>query len=217
MDAPRLPNSSQRLAVCGRTGTGKTVGGLYHISRKDLRRESWVILNFKEDELINSIARARHIEYDWKPPRKGGGVYVLHPSPHETEQVEAFLWRLWENENVGVFADEGYMLSRSSALEALLTQGRSKHIPLIICTQRPVWVSRFVFSEADFLQVFDLTDKRDWQTVEQVMPRVEDMPLQQFHSWYYDVARKQLFEFTPVPEPRIIVNEIDSQLFTRKI
>lgn len=217
MDNPRLPNASQRLTVIGRTGTGKTVAGVYQISRRNLRVEQWVVLNFKGDELIDSISRARHIDYSFKLPRKDGGLFVLHPSPHEKKELEEFLWRLWERGNVGIFADEGYMLSGSEAFETILTQGRSLRVPVIACTQRPVWVSRYVFSEADFFQLFDLNDRRDWQTVEAFMPRVEGIALPPYHSWYYDVARKQMFEFSPVPTPDEIRATIDAQLFTRKI
>lgn len=218
MDIPRLPNTSQRLAIIGRTGSGKTVAGGYHLSRRDLRKEKWVIFNFKGDKLIDSIERARHVELDWRPPRGNeGGIFIVHPMPQDKVEIEQFLWRLWDYENIGVYADEGYMLANSAAYEALLTQGRSKRIPMINCTQRPVWVSRFVFSESDFYQVFDLNDKRDWQTVEAFMPRVEDKELPEFHSWYYDVARKKMYQFSPVPEPKTIIATIDAQLFTRKI
>lgn len=229
MDAPRLMNTSHRLTVIGRTGTGKTVAGVYQLSRRDLKKEKWVILNFKGDELIDSIDRAQHIDYDWSPPHKSllsrlfrvntndGGLFVLHPSPHDKKELEDFLWRIWENGNVGIFADEGYMLSGSEAFETILTQGRSLKIPVIACTQRPVWVSRFVFSEADFFQLFDLNDRRDWQTVEAFMPRLEGDVLPAFNSWYYDVARKDLFQFSPVPPPDEIRATINAQLFSRKI
>lgn len=229
MDAPRLPNRSQRLTVIGRTGTGKTVAGMYHVSRRNLKKEKWVLLNFKGDELIDSIERAQHIDYDWRPPRRNwlsrifnrngddGGLFVLHPNPNDKKPLEEFLWRMWESGDVGIFADEGYMLTGSEAFEAILTQGRSLRIPVIACTQRPAWVSRFVFSEADFFQLFDLNDRRDWQTVESFMPRVDNVELQNYHSWYYDVARKQMFEFSPVPPPEEIRETIDAQLFSRKI
>ncbi len=224
MDTPRLPNSTQRLAEIGRTGSGKTVAGVYHLSRKDLREELWAIIDYKSspNDLINNIDNARHIELSWSPPRRqshgSGGLVIVHPLPSDAKQVNDFLWRIWERGNVGVFVDEGYMLGNMEAFEALLTQGRSMHIPMIVLTQRPSWVSRFVFSEADFFQVFDLTDNRDWITVESFMPAIEKFrSLPEHESWYYDVAKKKMFQFAPVPEPKEILSAINSQLFRRTI
>lgn len=217
MDTPRFIDNSERLVTIGRTGTGKTVALLYQLSRRDLKKEKWLILNFKGDTLINSIARAREIDLDWSPPRKGGGLFVVRPQPHERDAVDRMLWRVWEEEDTGVMADEGFMLADSEPYNALLTQGRDKRIPLMTGTQRPVWMSRFVFSEASFFQLFDLSDRRDWLTVEAFMPRVMNVPLEKHWSWYYDVAAKRLFRFTPVPPPKEILANLDAQLTTRQI
>lgn len=209
----RLPKPSQHLAIVGRNGTGKTVAALWHLSQRSLDSRPYIAIDFKGDEHINAIERARYIGLGDEIPR-APGVYIVQPTPQDTKNgnVEAFLWRVYARENTGLWIDEGYMLGDSAAFETLLTQGRSKRIPIITLSQRPVWVSRFVFSESMFYQIFALTDKRDKKTVESFAPVVMDSRLPEFHSWYYDVGADRLTGLKPVPPEGEILETIDSKL-----
>jgi hypothetical protein len=207
-----LPNEEQRTVIIGRTGTGKTVAGLWHLSNYSLEMP-WVLLNFKGDEHIESIAAARAIDFDYIPKKKDRGLYVLSPSPYDLEgtmreksNVDKYLLKLWERGNVGVFIDETYVLGESKALVMCLTQGRSLRIPMILNTQRPVWITRFAFSEASFIQVFDLNDERDIQTVESFVPIEwdEEPPLKSHQSWYYEIASNNVVRLNPVPNMTVI-------------
>src|SRR5258708_4807089 len=159
-----LPNNRERTVCVGRTGTGKTVAGLWHLSNYDLNRP-WMIFNFKGDEHIESIERARYVDVGFVPSKKDRRIFIVTPSPYdlqgsakERSKVDQHLLALWERQNVGIFIDEAFVVGNSPALVLCLTQGRSKRIPMILCTQRPVWVTRFAFSEASYIQVFDLND-----------------------------------------------------------
>lgn len=224
----RLPNNTQRLVCVGRTGTGKTVAALWHLSNYDLSRP-WVCLNFKNDEHIDSIDKAQHIDFDFVPSKKDrGGLYVLHPLPVDAKappgpgkksELEIYLWKIWERENIGVFCDEALLVGGNPAFDACLTQGRSKRIPMIICTQRPVWITRFAFSEADFVQAFHLNDERDRDTVESFTPLAsEDFDdLGKYQSFYYDVSENDLVKLNPVPNMDAIRKTFDEKLLTRRV
>jgi hypothetical protein len=205
---PQLPNNSNRTVLVGRTGTGKTVGGLWHLSNYSMERP-WIIFNFKGDEHIESLPNTTNINLDYVPKKKERGVFIVTPTPYQLEgsrleesEVDQYLMKLWEREKVGIFADEAFMLGNSKAFVLCLTQGRSKEIPMIICTQRPVWITRFAFSEASYIQVFDLNDDRDIQTVESFVPIRwdEEKRLGPHQSWYYDIANDKVYRFNPVPD-----------------
>lgn len=226
MKAPRLPNNSQRTVCVGRTGSGKTVSLVWLLSTQRLNKEPWILFNFKNDEILDNIPNARHVDYDFIPSRKDTGIYIIHPLPSdarpairgEQSPLEQYLWKLWSRENVGIFCDEGYMMGDNAAFEACLTQGRSKHIPMLIGAQRPAWLSRFCFSEADFFQVFHLNDERDKKTIESFVPldySSEDQ-LEEFQSYYYDVGKNKVWKFNPVPKPEESYSAIESKTMKRR-
>ena len=221
----RLPKSSQRITLVGRTGTGKTVAGLWHLSNFDLKHP-WILIDTKTDEHINAIEKARHITFDEVPKAKDTGLFVIHPLPGDYKRpnsltpspLEIYLWKIWARENIGIFCDEGFMMGDNPAFEACLTQGRSKKIPMIVCTQRPVWVSRFCFSESDFFQIFHLNDSRDRSTIESFVPIDfdDEESLVEFESWYFDVGKNSLFRFKPVPKIEAILRVFDRKLEERR-
>lgn len=213
----RLPGPTDRTAIVGRTGTGKTVAAIWHLSEQDFNERPWVMLNFKNDALINQIERAERIGLNRVPVEPG--IYKIDVTPYSSDQLPAWFRQVWEQGNIGLLIDEGYRINpRDEWFNACLTQGRSKQISMIILSQRPVWLSRFVLSEATYIQVFDLTHKEDEDVVRGYIRDDErqdelDKPLPPFYSFYYDVARKQLDVFAPVPGEDEILDVIDRRLF----
>lgn len=195
----RLPNASNRLAIVGATGSGKTQAALWHLSLRDFDQRPWLIYNFKTDRSIDGIPHARTIELDEVPIQSG--IYIAHPHPDQGEEVENQMWAVWEKQGVGIYVDEGYMVGRQNpAFRALLTQGRSREIPMITLSQRPVWLDPFILSESEFYQVFRLNHKKDRQKVEEFIPHDVSQRLPDYHSYYYDVGANKLTVLKPVPD-----------------
>lgn len=208
----RLPDNTQRMTVIGRTGTGKSVLGFWALSKADFDSQPWVIVDYKNEELINSVDRIKEIGLNEVP--KHGGLYKVHPHPTDEEGIDRWFWKAWERENCGILIDEGTMVPKESAgLRACLTQGRSKHVPIITLSQRPVWLSRYVFTQADFHAVFHLNDVKDEQAIGSFMPRgILSERLPEYHSRFYDVAQDQVVTLTPVPSPDEIAQVIHDRL-----
>jgi hypothetical protein len=195
----RLPSDSERCAIVGRTGSGKTQAAEYQLSRRSFDVMPWVVYDFKREAMLARIPGVEELELDECPDEPG--LYITHPLPDSQDEVEAHMWQLWERGHVGIYIDEGYMVGAyNKAFNAILTQGRSKQMPMIILSQRPVFLSKFVFSEADFFQVFFLTDQLDRDKMRQYLPSdVEDERLPEYYSYWYDVKADQLLVLKPVP------------------
>lgn len=215
----RMPRNDQRVTIIGRTGSGKTVFGAWLLALADFHKIPRVIVDFKGDELLRSIPRIEEIGLRDVP--KHGGLYTIRPLIHEAEQMEAWMWKVWQRERVGLYFDEAYMLPNSSgqhrrgALQAILTQGRSKRIPVISLVQRPSQMSVFVFSEAEYYAVFALNRWPDKKTIEgmadKLAPRLID-ELPEYHSIWYDVGRDTPIRMLPAPHPDTIAEMIDTRL-----
>lgn len=146
------------------------------------------------------------------------GLYFIMPRPDQKSELDAFLWRIWARGNCGVYIDEGYMVTGIDSFDAMLTQGRSKHIPMIILSQRPVWMTRFVFSEADYYQLFNLNlldDRR--KMAEYIRDLSPEYHLEEFNSIWYDVAEDRVSLFRPVPPRELILESFKRRLQPRKI
>ncbi len=208
----RLPDHTQRLTIVGRNGSGKSTFGVWALSEgANFDKRPWIIIDYKYEILFRD-ARVKHLIKEIKPTSsipKRAGLYIVHPRPDEGEDMEQMLWRIWERGRTGVFVDEGYMLPDHGAFQALLTQGRSKHIPMIILSQRPVEMNRFVFSEANYFSLFNLNDRRDWETVERFTAGIDGkIRLPPYHSWWYDTAQDATFRLAPVPGSDSILRRI---------
>lgn len=215
----RFPNDQERLVILGATGSGKTNDALWHLSQRDFETKPWVIYDFKHDDLIGSIDGTQNLELGAPLPQRPG-IYVVHPYPGQESEVDQQMVEIWNQENIGVYVDEGFMVPKNSpGFRSILTQGRSKHIPMIVLSQRPVWMDRFVFTEANFIQVFRLQHIDDTKSVEGFVPNPDPEKkhplrkrLPEYWSYYYDVGKNELMEMKPVPDPDAIMNTFDMRL-----
>ena len=208
----QLPDDTQRLTVIGATGSGKTHAALWHLSMRNFDEKPWIIYDFKNEEMINSIEGLQDIGFDTPIPSRAG-LYVLHAMPDQDVEISEHMMRIWAHEDVGVFIDEAYMVGNNNrGFRYLLTQGRSKHIPMIILQQLPVWVDRFVFSESDFFRVFRLQNSQDMKKVQEFIPYNLEERLPEFYSYYYEVKRNKVFKLGPVPDREAILDTFYTKL-----
>lgn len=203
------------MTITGATGSGKTQAALFHLSLQDFMVRPWIIYNFKNEKLIDNIPYVYPMDLDQMPDKPG--VYVVHPMPGQDADVERHMLEIWQREKHGLFIDEGYMIDRNShAYSMLLTQGRSKEIPIITLSQRPVWLNRFVFSETNFYQVFRLQGLMDRKKMMEYVPANLETLLPEFHSYYYDVGINKLTKLAPVPDLATIYATFARKLHTRR-
>lgn len=209
---PNFPKSDNRTVFVGSTGTGKTQAAVWLLSTRDFDVRPWIIIDYKGDDLISEIDA---VVIDLKNPLpKNPGLYVVRPmAKKDDDALEKFLMNCYYQENIGLYFDEAYMLPKNSAaLIALLTQGRSKNIEMIILTQRPVFLSKFIFSEASFFGIFALTMKDDLEKLKSYTVEKGFSSLEPYHWHWYNVKDMKLDIFKPVPNQAKIIDDIHEKI-----
>ena len=216
----RLPSLNDRVTINGRTGSGKTVAGAWLLSMADFHRQPFIIINYKGEKLFDKITRAKPLTINDDLP-SAPGIYHMQPLVSQVDEMEAWLWSVWKQAEIGLFIDEGYLLPDKKAFATLLTTGRSRQIPIYTLSQRPVRLPRFTISESDFYQCFHLHDERDRETVEKFTPKDgiwadTSQRLKKYNSRWYDVGADFSCMLDPVPDMAQILATFDRRLTPRQ-
>jgi hypothetical protein len=216
----RFPDDTERHFITGTTGSGKTVFGLWCLSRRTWDEKPWIIVDFKGDGMIAQIPRIEEFSLGKKIPTKPG-IYVVRPLPGDVDEglVTQLFFDIWAKEHTGLFVDECYMLKQhDKGLRAILTQGRSKHIPAIILSQRPSWITPFAMSESEYKSVFTLQTPADNDRIREWLPqrmtggaRVDPLELPYHHSYWYCMKTRDFAKFGPCPDEQSVLNDFDRQ------
>lgn len=212
---PHIP-AGKRAVVVGRTGSGKSSLAGFLLRQSP---QQWVILNPKGTRAYDTLPDAITIHgMDYakinkaikERGRNGAARYRfinIVPTRNQStfEIMDEFIGYMHDSYTaVGLVADELYTLHKGGrpgdGLMAWLTRGRELKQSFLGLTQRPAWVSKFIFSEADYIGEMSLTIAEDRKTmfantgVEKMM---ENIP--QYEWLWYDVAREKLRHFNPLP------------------
>ncbi len=207
----RLPGGDNRTIVIGATGTGKTTFALWLLSRQRFDVRPWIIIDFKDEPLLDEIGfpPLRELKIGQMPGKVG--LYVVYANPGQEEEIEAWLWKLWHKRNIGLFIDEATLLPQKDAMKAILRQGRSRLLPVIACTQRPVEIDREFFTEASFVALFRLDDERDYKVV-RGFSGIQHVELPRHWCQWRDKDEKRTLILRPSPPKATIVQRFRAVL-----
>lgn len=208
MQLPSI-DPGKRAIVSGRTGSGKSTLAAWLLGRSS---QHWIVFNPKhtaayrnlDDAIVFKKFDARGI---LKRIRKHKFVVLNFKGEEATpEFMDAVLLWLHENvRNVGVCCDELYYMHSAAGragdgLIGWLTRGRELKQSFLGLTQRPAWISRFLFSEADFIGSMDLVledDRKRLVSETGAEAFIERLPN---HRWlWYTVSDDAIAKFGPVP------------------
>lgn len=188
------------------------------LSRQPINKMPYIVIDYKNEELLNSIPYVQYSDFKTVPTEPG--IYIVPATIIEDDaNVESLLAKIHRRGRTGIFLDEGFMIPHKSpykALNAIYTQGRSKHIPMITLTQRPSWISRFAYSEADHIVYMRLNDRRDRKTVGEFTPDDDIWDLShhppKYHAKWFDVGQGESYFLLPAPDPDDILQAFDDRL-----
>ena len=206
----KLPqiNVGKRAVIAGRTGTGKSTLGKWILNRSP---GHWIILNPKWTSAYGTLKDSVTIEgIDLNKIEKAFVKHkytIVNPHPEQSnpETMDAFIEYMHLNfTGFGIVADELYTLHKNGqagqGLLGLLTRGRELKHSFLGLTQRPVFVSKFIFSESDYIGALDLTLSLDQKTMYENTGREEFRQGLNGHEWLWlDIGAKSLRKFQAVP------------------
>jgi hypothetical protein len=195
--------------MAGRTGSGKTTVACWLLSRSS---QHWVIFNPKHTAgyktLPDSIVVKRFEPRPLLTLLKRHKFVILNLSHDEAtpEYMDAILeWLHRSIKNVGVCIDELYTFHSAGGragdgLLGWLTRGRELHQSFLGLTQRPAWISRFCFSESDFIGCMDLILEEDRKKMRDMTGQDAFLARVTNYRWlWYTVAEDLLRLYGPVP------------------
>jgi energy-coupling factor transporter ATP-binding protein EcfA2 len=201
-------NRGKRATIAGRTGSGKSTLGKWLLQRSP---GTWIILNPKHTAAYNTLPNSVVLKgMDVNKLDKLLREYkFINVWPNEFECNEdamddfiAYLTRTYSN--IGICIDELYSLHSNGragpGLLGLLTRGRELKQSYIGMTQRPAFISKFCFSEADYVAGMTLLSDDDRKMMTKNTGRAEFAEPMAPHDWlWFDAANAQMRFFGPVP------------------
>lgn len=196
-----LPNieikSNDRVMVCGRTGSGKSV----LVNRLILpKMTNYVVYDYKHEfdfpgaEVFTSLGDFRQ-----RPDRR---AVIYRTATGSDEEFDGLCRQVFFRGNNTLVLDEIANHCDARRImphhDLIMRLGRSKGVGVINCTQRPRGLHNNVVSQCEHFFIFDLTQDTDRKKLaefcgDEVMTRARD-----FHFWYYNIRAESPVLCRPV-------------------
>lgn len=187
---PALIKTNERLAIAGKTGSGKTYLARY-LTRRIKRLvvcdskgtlQDWNLYDYDERAARRSLEKG-------EPAR----IRVLAPITDDPGAYwdDIFQWA-FEIGDLTIYIDEAYAITppgkrAPTYLNACFTRGREFGIGVWTSTQRPTWIPLFMLSESDHFFMFRLTLADDRRRMAEFMTDevLQPIPAADRHGFFY--------------------------------
>lgn len=183
--------AGDRVLIVGHTGSGKSTAA-------SLIANAWprvLVVDPKLDDAVAELPNAT-IAYGARRALEAlPGRVIYRPLPSELEDLtvafEPLARRVFTAGSCGLVLHETEILAPASGarrwLRSLIMWGRSRRVPVILCSQRPSRIDRLARSEPAHVYLFRLRDADDLRTISGVMGvnSAALTPLAEPHAFYY--------------------------------
>lgn len=203
-----LIEPGERAIVAGRTGSGKSSLARWLLVRSP---GHWVIINPKHTKAFDSLPDSNIVnKLDAKEIEESLTNYrftiINPPGPQATpEHLDALIGWLHDGyKNIGLVIDELYAVHSNGragqGLVGWLTRGRELKQSFLGLAQRPSWLSKFLFSEAEYVCSMSLSMEDDRKRMYDMTGREEFRDKLPPYYWlWYDVSADELRKLGKVP------------------
>lgn len=210
MDKDNLPTvtTGKRLIVTGRTGSGKSTLICWLLNRS---RQHWVIFNPKWTAAFKNLPDSNVMngfddkKFDASIKKYKYTIINFKSAEANYAFMDAVLDYIHNSyENIGVCIDELYTLHNNSrageGLIGLLTRGRELKQSFIGASQRPAWISRFCYSEADYISTLSIAMIEDRKVLRDNTGSDFFLEKLEARKWlWYDVSGDKTIKYGAVP------------------
>lgn len=201
----------EHVSVFGRTGSGKTF-----MTTDLLNIRNGYIIAFgvkKEDESLDYLIKKEGFQRitSWppKPEQEGQKRFILWPHIEKPDDIDACrpifaeaLDKIYSQGGWTIYLDEVRYMSQRLKLAQPLSDiwilGRSSHLTLVGCTQRPTWVPLEMLTQASHVFLFAVNGQDDLQRLKALDIRNKDLVvpivsrLPQYHCLYINTVTGEM-------------------------
>ena len=210
-----VPGPDQRALFVGQNGKGKTVGAVTLLMPVIGKRPVYV-MDTKGDDIFSRLVShfgdnaVLHTRFQDVANERNTPLVVYRPDGKELGDLN-FLDRVcqWFYDRRGcvVYIDEvsqvtGGMTQPKPGFLNLYTRGRSHGVGVWASSQRPAYVPKIVYTEAQKYYVFFLADKDDRERVAKFThPSLNAQPSKDYGFLFYTPKLDRAIEFGPMKLP----------------
>jgi hypothetical protein len=197
-EAERLViRSSERVAVVGKTGSGKTFWCLSLLAPCN----RLIVCDAK-----GKIDRDRWGLTDWESGKselmKGKPARLRVPPALSADEWDNYFWEFYRCPRTTVYIDELSSAGRATegtGFRALLTRGREFDIGVVMSMQRPASIPLEALSEAEWFTMFQIRIEDDVKRMSKLIGASAFRPLPKYHYLLYNDGMDRPLFCKPLP------------------
>lgn len=173
--------NDERVVIVGATGSGKTILAKHFLPRLNRvfvidPKHTFRLEGFKIRKGLPVLGQ------NWRT--------IYRPGKNDDEPMAGLLENLFKLKHCTIYCDELATLSEkfpyaTEVLGDIARTGRERHVSVWTALQRPRWVPRVFFTEAESMFIFNLRGEDDRDYMSKFTDEIVREPIEKFSFWYW--------------------------------